>query len=269
MSDSVFQANLLAGKHAFITGGTSGINQAIAARFLEAGGSVTVLGRDAAKAERAAETLRGGPGAATDRVLSVTADVRDYAAVAAALAHGVAALGAIDIVVCGAAGNFPAPALGMSANGFKAVVDIDLLGTYNTCRAAFEHLRKPGAAVIAISATQALAPALMQSHVCAAKAGIDMLVKVLAMEWGPLGVRVNSLTPGPIDDTVGMEKLASNLETRQRLEQAIPLRRWGTKREIAEIALFLASPAAALITGTTLVADGGQVLGGFGSMMMG
>lgn len=265
MTDTVFQANLLAGKHAFITGGTSGINLAIAGRFLEAGASVTVLGRDPVKAAGAATELR----AIADRALAVTADVRDYGALAAVIQQSVATHGPLDIVVCGAAGNFPAPALAMSANGFKAVVDIDLLGSYNTCRAAFEHLRKPGACVIAISATQALAPALMQAHVCAAKAGIDMLVKVLAMEWGPAGVRVNSLAPGPIDDTVGMAKLASNLEVRRRLEQSIPLRRWGTKREIAEIALFLASPAAALITGTTLVADGGQVLGGFGSTLMG
>jgi len=255
---SVFRDDVLAGKRAFITGGTSGINLAIAERFVAAGAEVTVLGRDPDKAARAAATL--GPLAR-----AVTADIRDYAAVAGVLAGA----GPIDILVCGAAGNFPAPALGMSANGFKAVVDIDLLGTYNTCRAAFEHLRKPGAAVIAISATQALMPAVMQAHVCAAKAGIEMLIRVLAMEWGSAGVRVNSLVPGPIGDTVGMAKLAPDPESRARLERSIPLGRWGTKSEIAEIALFLASPAAALMTGSTLVADGGQVLGGFGSFTMG
>jgi NAD(P)-dependent dehydrogenase (short-subunit alcohol dehydrogenase family) len=255
---TVFRDDILAGKRAFITGGTSGINLAIAERFVEAGAEVTVLGRDPDKAARAA----AGLGA---RARAVSADVRDYPAVAAALAD----TGPIDILVCGAAGNFPAPALGMSANGFKAVVDIDLLGTYNTCRAAFEHLVKPGAAVIAISAPQALAPALMQAHVCAAKAGIEMLIRVLAMEWGGAGVRVNSLVPGPIEDTVGMAKLAPDAASRAKLAKMIPLQRWGTKRELAEIALFLASPAAALMTGATLVADGGQVLGGFGSLVMG
>jgi NAD(P)-dependent dehydrogenase (short-subunit alcohol dehydrogenase family) len=254
----VFRDDILAGKRAFITGGTSGINLAIAERFIEAGAEVTVLGRDPDKAARAAAGL--GP-----RAHAAVADVRDYAALAAALAS----TGPIDILVCGAAGNFPAPALGMSANGFKAVVDIDLLGTYNACRAAFEHLIKPGAAVIAISAPQALAPALMQAHVCAAKAGIEMLIRVLAMEWGAAGVRVNSLVPGPIEDTVGMAKLASDAAARDKLAKMIPLQRWGTKRELAEIALFLASPAAALMTGATLVADGGQVLGGFGSLVMG
>ena len=157
----------------------------------------------------------------------------------------------------------------MLANGFKAVVDIDLLGTYHTCRAAFAHLRKPGASVIAISATQALAPALLQAHVCAAKAGIEMQIRVLAMEWGGAGVRVNSLVPGPIADTIGMAKLAPDEAARAKIERAMPLGRWGTKREIAEIALFLASPAAALMTGSTLVADGGQVLGGFGALALG
>lgn len=259
---SVFRPDLLVGKHAFLTGGTSGINLAIAERFARAGASVTVLGRNAEKAEKAAEGIRaiGKP------ALAVTADVRDYAAVSAALVRGVEAHGPIDILVCGAAGNFAAPALGMSANAFKAVVDIDLLGAFNTSRAAFEHLRKPGASVLTISATQSLVPAMLQAHVCAAKSGIDAMVRVLAMEWGPLGVRVNSLAPGPIEDTEGMSRLSSNVETRAKLAEQMPLRRFGTKDEIGEIALFLSSPAAALITGALLVADGGQVLGGFGGM---
>src|SRR5258705_3876355 len=96
------------------------------------------------------------------------ADVRDYDALSAAIKSARETHGEIDLVVCGAAGNFPAPALGMSANGFKAVVDIDLLGTFNTCRAGFEHLRRPGASIINISATQALPPMPLQAHVCAA-----------------------------------------------------------------------------------------------------
>ncbi|HEY0252526.1 MAG TPA: SDR family NAD(P)-dependent oxidoreductase, partial [Kofleriaceae bacterium] len=135
---SVFKDDLCAGKHAFLTGGTSGINLAIAERFIAAGAKATILGRDPVKAEAAAKGL--GPNA-----LAVTADVRDYAALAEVIKRSVDQHGPIDMMVCGAAGNFPAPALGMSANGFKAVIDIDLLGTYNACRAAFEYLVKPGA----------------------------------------------------------------------------------------------------------------------------
>lgn len=263
-----FKDDLLRGKHAFLTGGTSGINLAIAKRFAKAGARVTVLGRDPAKAEQARGEIEA-VAAETNGALAVTADVRDYAAVDEALRKSVAQNGPIDILVCGAAGNFPAPALGMSANGFKAVIDIDLLGTFNTCRAAFEHLNKPGASVICISAGQAFMPAMLQAHVCAAKAGIDMLMRVLAMEWGGAGVRLNSIAPGPIGDTEGMRRLASNEEARAAVERAIPLGRWGTKDEIADVALFLSSPAAAYIHGAVIVADGGHALAGFGMTMMG
>ncbi|AKU97756.1 oxidoreductase, short-chain dehydrogenase/reductase family [Labilithrix luteola] len=261
MSADVFREGLLDGKHAFVTGGTSGINLAIAARYVAAGAKVTVLGRNVEKAQAAASEL--GP-----RALAVTADVRDYAAVDQALRTSVEKHGPIDVLVCGAAGNFPAPAVGMSANGFKAVVDIDLLGTFNTCRAAFELMTKPSS-IVAISATQASHPTMLQSHVCAAKAGVEMLVRVLAMEWGSSGVRVNAIAPGPIAGTIGMEKLAPTEDIRRRVEASIPLGRMGTTREIADMALFLASSAASYVTGGVFVVDGGQSLGGFGNGLLG
>src|SRR6185295_16943320 len=116
----------------------------------------------------------------------------------------------------GAAGNFVAPALGMSANGFKTVVDIDLMGTFHVFRASFAFLRRPGASLIAITAPQAVRPSMFQAHVCSAKAGINMLTKCLAMEWGPAGVRVNAISPGPIADTEGMRRLAPSAEAEQR-----------------------------------------------------
>ncbi len=137
---SVFREGLLKGRHAFLTGGTSGIGLAIAECLAKAGANISLIGRDAAKIKTAVDALRH---AGSDARGSV-ADVRQYEPLAAALAESRQALGEIDILICAAAGNFPAPALGMSANGFKAVVDIDVLGTFNTCRAAYEHLRKPG-----------------------------------------------------------------------------------------------------------------------------
>ena len=163
-------------------------------------------------------------------------------------------------MVCGAAGNFPAPVLGMSANGFRAVIDIDLIGTFNTCRAAYDHLRKPGASVLAISASHAFQPIANQAHVCAGKAGVDLLIKTLALEWGPAGVRCNCITPGPTADTEGMRRLAPTEESRKHVESAIPLRRYGTKDELADLALFLCSPAASYITGGIYVCDGGSSL---------
>src|SRR5688572_25065072 len=193
----VFKQDLLNGKVAFVTGGGSGINLAIAERFAAAGARVALLGRKQEKLDAAVKQIESAGGVA----IGLSADVRDYAAVAARLRETCERFGQIDLLVCGAAGNFPAPAIGMSANAFKAVVDIDLLGTFNTCRAAFELLRKPGASIINISAPQAFLPTAFQAHVCAAKSGVDMVTRVLAIEWGSAGVRVNSISPGPIDDT--------------------------------------------------------------------
>src|SRR4051812_15850349 len=254
----VFGSKLLAGKNALITGGGSGINFAIARRLAEQGARVALIGRTKEKLDAAAAEISKSGGVASGH----PADVREYDALAGAIRSARDEYGEIDLVVCGAAGNFPAPALGMSANGFKAVIDIDLLGTFNTCRAAFEHLRRPGACVINISAMQAFTPMPMQAHVCAAKAGVDMLTKCLAIEWGPQGVRVNSIAPGAVDDTEGMRRLAPTPEIRKQFTRSIPLQRFATKDEIADLAIFLSSDAAKFITGAVVVCDGGQSLAG-------
>jgi NAD(P)-dependent dehydrogenase (short-subunit alcohol dehydrogenase family) len=252
----IFRDHLLQNKTAFVTGGGSGINLRLAERFAEQGAKVCLMGRTQAKLDTAAAGIAAAGGTA----MGVAGDVRDYAAVEAALAKVREAWGEIDILVCGAAGNFPAAVNGMSANGFKSVIDIDLLGTFNTCRAAYQHLRKPGASIISISATHAFIPIPWQSHVCAAKAGIDIFSKTLAVEWAPDGIRVNVVTPGPVDDTEGMRRLAPTPEIRQKVMAAVPLRRFATRDEIADLALFLCSDAAQYITGGIYLCDGGQSL---------
>ena len=197
-----------------------------------------------------------GPGA-----LGFSCDVRDFAATRAVLESVVQQLGALDIVVSGAAGNFVAPALGLSANGFRTVVDIDLNGTFNVFRGSYDLLRTPGASLIAISAGQAVRPMMRQAHVCAAKAGVNQLIRVLAMEWGPAGVRVNGIAPGPIAGTEGMARLAPTLEAEEAITGRIALRRYGAISEVAESAVFLCSDSAAYITGTILDCDGGSQLG--------
>jgi NAD(P)-dependent dehydrogenase (short-subunit alcohol dehydrogenase family) len=262
---SAFVEGLLAGKHAFVAGGTSGINLGIARRLVQAGARASLLGRNAERGQKAVQALREAGGEAA----YAQGDVREYAAMERALSEAVERFGPLDILVNGAAGNFPAPVLGMSSNGFRAVVDIDLVGTFNGCRAGFQRLRQPGGVVVNVSAPQAFAPAPLQAHVCAAKAGVDMLTRVLAMEWGGAGVRVNAITPGPIAGTEGMERLATSPDEKARVQKTVPLGRLGTVEDVAEAVLFLCSPAAAFITGAVLVCDGGWSLGGLGHLVSG
>ena len=191
---ATFRDGLLTGKTAFVAGASSGINLQIATRLAQAGAAVTILSRSPDKIEAAAAGIR----ATGAKCIGIAQDVRDHEGVGAAFAKSVEAHGEIDILVSGAAGNFVAPFNGLSYNGFRAVIDIDLVGCFNVMRQGFPHLRKPGASCITISAPQALHPYPLQSHVNAAKAGADMLVKTLAIEWGSLGVRINSIIPGPI-----------------------------------------------------------------------
>jgi NAD(P)-dependent dehydrogenase (short-subunit alcohol dehydrogenase family) len=253
-----FRDGLLEGKVAFLSGSSSGICLRIAERFAELGARIMLHGRSAEKLDSAATDLLSKG----HTVSWASADVRDYAAIADALQKTHDLFGPIDILVCGAAGNFPAPLMGMSANGFKAVVDIDLLGTYNTARAAYEYLRKPGASIVSISANHASVPYPFQAHVCAAKAGVERLTQVMALEWGPEGVRANTINPGPIDGTEGMARLAPTEEHRQRVIDTVPLRRMGSRDDIANAAIFLCSDAAAYVNGAVLICDGGQIHAG-------
>jgi NAD(P)-dependent dehydrogenase (short-subunit alcohol dehydrogenase family) len=249
--------DLFAGKTVFITGGSSGINLGVAKNFAALDAQVAICGRTQEKLDTAATELR----ALGATVCPIVADVRDFAALEAAFAKSKAELGPMDVLVCGAAGNFLAPAEKLSANGFKTVIDIDLLGAFNASRAAFEQLKETQGAIIYISAGMAYMPHAFQVHVGAAKAGIDMLMRNLALEWGRYGIRTNSIVPGPIEGTEGMKRLLS-AERQEEFVNAIPLRRMGTVDDIGQSAVFLASPLASYVSGCVMVCDGGQNLAG-------
>ena len=257
LSTQCFAPGLFKGKTVFVTGGGSGINLGIAKNFAALGANVGICGRTQAKLDAAAGELR----ALGARVCAVAADVRDMNALAAALERSRSELGPLDVLVCGAAGNFLVQADKLSANGFKTVIDIDLLGSFNASRAAFEQLRETKGLILFISAGMALVPHAYQVHVGAAKAGIDMMMRNLALEWGAHGIRANSIVPGPIEGTEGMKRLSSPEALRAAIEQ-IPMHRLGTVDDIGQTALFLASPLASYITGCVLVCDGGSHLSG-------
>lgn len=248
------------GKHVVVVGGTSGINLGIAKAFAHAGANVAVASRSQDKVDAAVNQLQSiNPNA---NMLGVSFDVRDLERVKAGFAVIATQYQHIDILVSGAAGNFPALAAQLSENGFKSVMDIDLLGSFQVLKQAYPLLKRPGSSIIQISAPQAYIAMPMQAHVSAAKAGVDMLTKSLALEWGNEGIRVNSIVPGPIADTEGFNRLAPSEALQQRVAQSVPLQRNGQCQDIANAALFLASPMASYITGTILPVDGGWSLGG-------
>jgi NAD(P)-dependent dehydrogenase (short-subunit alcohol dehydrogenase family) len=252
-----FASGLYRGKTVFVTGGGSGINLGVAKNFAALGANVAICGRTQARLDAGAEALR----TLGANVCAVVADVRDYAALESAFAQSRDALGPMDVLVCGAAGNFLVAAEKLSANGFKTVVDIDLLGSFNASRAAFEQLRETRGSIIFISAGMAFMPHAYQVHVGAAKAGIDMMMKNLAIEWGRYGIRTNSIVPGPIEGTEGMKRLAGT-DAGQAIVASVPIGRMGTVDDIGQAAAFLASPLASYISGCVLVCDGGANLAG-------
>jgi NAD(P)-dependent dehydrogenase (short-subunit alcohol dehydrogenase family) len=247
--------DLFAGRTVFVTGGGSGINLGIARNFAAVGANIAICGRTQERLDGAAKELE----TLGAKVFAKVADVRQPQAMQAAIDETRQALGPIDVLVCGAAGNFLCRAEDMSPNGFKTVVDIDLIGSFNASRAAFNQLKETMGTILFISAGMAYMPYAFQLHVGAAKAGIESMMKNLALEWGMYGIRCCSIVPGPIEGTEGMKRLADPKSLEGRLGQ-IPLHRLGTVDEIGVAAAFLASPMAAYITGAQLVVDGGSGL---------
>lgn len=239
-------------KTVVVVGGTSGINRGVAELFAAHGARVAVASRSQDKVEATVAALQ----ALGAEAMGFAADVRDFDAIEAGLAQVHDAFGDFDVLVSGAAGNFPATVNGMSPNAFRSVVEIDLLGTFHVMKAGFPHLKKPGASVINISAPQAFLPMEGQAHVCAAKAGVDMITRTLALEWGRDGVRINSIVPGPIDGTEGMARLAPDEAVRQRVIESVPLGRMGTPDDIGHACLFLGSDYGGYVSGAVIPVDG-------------
>jgi NAD(P)-dependent dehydrogenase (short-subunit alcohol dehydrogenase family) len=263
MSIDCFKAGLLSGRTAVVVGASGGINLEVARTLGTLGARLALVSRSAERIEAAAASLidRG-----VDAV-GLAADVRDYERVSEVVSIAAERLGPIDIVVSGAAGNFVAPASALSAKGFKTVVDIDLNGSFHVARAAYVHMKRPGC-LINISAPQASVAYPYQAHVSAAKAGVEMLTRSLAMEWGAEGIRVNAVVPGPVADTEGMRRLTPDERSTQAIAKAVPLRRYAAADEIASLVAFLVSDAARYITGAIVPCDGGILLAGpeaFGS----
>jgi peroxisomal 2,4-dienoyl-CoA reductase len=267
-----FADGILKSHVAFVTGGGTGITGGVARALAEAGANVALVSRrlehlePAAnainEARRSSPTVREGPegdNVSIGEAFAVAADVRNPDEVEKAIAATVERFGKVDLVVNGAAGNFLCAAEELSPNGFGTVVDIDLKGSFNVCRAAFDQLKQHKGQILNISATLHYLGTPMQLHVSAAKAGVDALTTNLAVEWGRYGIRVNAIAPGPIGDTEGMKRLVPE-PIKEKLKQRIPLGRFGLIEDIENAAVFLCSEAASYINGAVIVVDGGHWL---------
>jgi peroxisomal 2,4-dienoyl-CoA reductase len=255
----VFRPGLFEGKVALITGGGTGIGRGIAESLAALGASVAILSRKAENVRPTAEFITQQSGHAC---LPLIADVRQPDEVDAAVREVIDALGRLDFVVNGAAGNFYCPSADLSPNGLGVVLDIDAKGTWNVSRAAFHTaLREHGGSILNISATLHYGGTPGQAHVAAAKAAVDALTRTLAVEWGPLGIRVNAIAPGPIGDTEGARRLFPG-EAAEKIRNVVPTRRIGRIEDIVNLAIFLLSDAAANINGAIVPSDGGLHLAG-------
>lgn len=254
LSTAIFRDDIFKNKVLFCTGGGSGICKSMTEAIMRHGASATIVGRKLDRLEATAKELSNATG---QRCLASQADVRSPEQLKAAVAKTVETFGKIDFVICGAAGNFLAPISGLSENAFRTVIEIDTLGTFNTVKATLPHIRQSQGSYIHVSALLHRRGTPYQAHVSAAKAGVDALSAVIAVEEGPRGVRSNVISPGPIGDTEGMDRLIA-ADEEARVTDYIPLGRYGDKRDIANMAVFLFSDAANWVTGQVMAVDGGN-----------
>jgi NAD(P)-dependent dehydrogenase (short-subunit alcohol dehydrogenase family) len=251
--------NTLQNQVAVITGGGTGLGLAMAREFSRLGAKLVLASRSLEHLDLAAAEIRGQGG----EVLAVPTDVRDPAQVDRLIAETKARFGSIDILVNNAAGNFVCKAEDLSPNGWRAVVDIVLNGSFFCSRAAGKEMiaQGRGGKILSVLATYAWTGGPGTVHSAAAKAGVLAMTRTLAVEWARHKIRVNAITPGASRTEGASSALWGNPEAARKLLEKLPAGRLGDPEEMARAASFLVSPYADYINGENLTLDGGAWLG--------
>ena len=253
---------MLQNKTIIITGGSSGMGLAMAKQFVEDGANVVITGRDAERLQNAKQEILGHG----STVETFQMDVREPEHVQAMLDFAVEKYGRVDSLVNNAAGNFIVQAEKLSPNGWKAVIDIVLNGTFYCSSTVGKYWIENGikGSILNMVATYAWGAGAGVIHSAAAKAGVLSLTRTLAVEWGAqYGIRANAIAPGPIERTGGAGKLWESPEQAERTINSVPLRRLGTPEEVADLAAFMLSDKATYMNGECITLDGGAWLNQF------
>ncbi|KAI9845710.1 MAG: hypothetical protein M1837_004543 [Sclerophora amabilis] len=270
----VWKDGIFDNKVVFCTGGAGTICSAQVRAMVHLGADACIVGRNVEKTERMAQDIATARKGA--RVIGIgSVDVRKVESLQDSVETCVKELGAIDYVIAGAAGNFLAPISQLSSNAFKSVMDIDVLGSYNTLKATLPHLydsaakhrtdgisgksdieRTPRFDVFNF-ATLHYTGTPLQAHVSVAKAGVDALSTSVSIEAGPRGVTSNIIAPGPIGGSEGIGRLVKE-EQSKAAQARVPVGRFGTVKEVADATVYLFSDAGNFVNGEVLVVDGGS-----------
>lgn len=248
----------LQGQIAIVTGGGSGLGRAMALHFAELGAKVVAASRNLENLKKTVSEIQANGGDA----LAVVCDVRNPEAVESLMETVISHYGGIDILVNNAAGNFVVPAEQLSINGWNAVINIVLNGTFYCSQAVGKRwiAEGKGGNILNIIATYAWTGSPGVIHSASAKAGVLAMTRTLAVEWARYGIRVNAIAPGPIQGTGGADKLWGDPEMEQRVIFTIPAGRLGRPEEVAHLASYIVSPYAQFMTGEVVTLDGGAWL---------
>jgi len=250
-------------KVAVVTGAAKGMGEAHSLTLAKAGAKVVVSDIDIKGCEQVVEKIKKEKGEA----FAVKCDISQKIDVENLISQTIKKFGKIDILVNNA-GIFPfKPFVEMTEQDFEKVINVNLKGYFLCAQSAAKEMQKnkpdkngQRGSIINISSIAAIKGFAGLIHYCASKGGIDAMIRAMALELAPLGIRVNSINPGAID-TPGASMINMTAEQRKAMLAPIPLKRQGSAQEIANAVLFLASEESSYMTGSTMVIDGGWVAG--------